>query len=331
MAMGLTSYAESAQCTQVAEMFILDQKNYERLIEKRNPQALDTLRDALHEKLKLRLSWMQEDIPLFKYFHYKLDERKRHENDRYREVRRKANMFDWNKMLQKGPLIDQFGPGSIFYRIRMRNKTHKSAGTAGTSGARGFGITKHLLLGRNHGAAYLSRKPVYSTDQNLNTPEPQFGANPSRNSEADDDSDDEEESDINAIDVDLVESRKPSGKSVRSGKSQIICENTKHAGETSKGNMKPQKVKSEKTVDDFKSLELTEFNLTRLETRIEEWHRKVDEIDENARASRKHLVKLHRYNSEVYNHFSTVKANTDMMNVVDSLDMFNVLSWKNKP
>ena len=306
MSMGLNSYAESAQCTQVAEMFILDQKNYERLIEKRNPQALDILRDGMHEKLQLRLSFMQEDIPLFRYFLYKLDERKRHENDRYREIRRKANMFDWNKMFQKGPLIDQFGPGSIFYRIRMRNKSHsKLGGKAGPSGALGFGITKHLLLGRNHGAAYLSRKPVYSTDQNLNTPEPQVGANnPSRNSDADDNSDYEEESDVNDIDVDIVDSRKASGKSAKSDKSQIICENAKHAGENTKRIVKPQKVKKEKTIDEFKNLELTEFNLTRLETRIEQWHKKVDEIDENARASRKHLVKLHRYSTEVSNYYN---------------------------
>ena len=302
MTMGLNSYAESAQCTQVSEMFILDQKNYERLIEKRNPQALDTLRDGVHEKLKLRLSWVQEDIPLFKYFLYKLDERKRHENDKYREIKRKVQMFNWEKMLQKGPLIDQFGPGSIFYRIRMRNKAHsKLAAKPGSSGALGFGITKHLLLGRNHGAAYLSRKPVFSTDQNLNNPDLQLGANLSRNSDAEDDSDNEEGSDINDIDVDVVDSRKTSGKSAKSNKTQIICDNAKQAGESPKRIVKPQKVKSEKTADDFKNLELTEFNLTRLETRIEQWHKKVDEIDENARASRKHLVKLHRYNSEVSN------------------------------
>lgn len=294
MTMNLNSYAQSAQCTQVAEMFILDQKNYERLIERRNPQALEAMRDSVHEKLKLRLSWIQEDeIPLFKYFLYKLDERKRHENDRHREIRRKV--FDWKTMLQKGPLIDQFGPGSIFYRIRMREKARKPPATASTSGARGFGITSHLVLGRHHGAAYLSRKPVYSTDRDLNTPELQTGANNAGNIDTDDENDDEH-SDINAIDVDMVDSRKPSGKGSRTDKSRILCEN---ATDNSKSNVKTQKVKSEKTVDDFKNMELSEFNLARLETRIEEWHSKVDKIDENSRPSKKHLVKLHRYNADV--------------------------------
>lgn len=297
MTMGLNSYAETAQCTQVAEVFILDQKNYERLIERRNPQALDTMREALHEKLQLRLTWVQEDeLPLFKYFLYKLDERKRHEKEKYREMRRRDHFFDWKTGLQKGPLIDQFGPGSIFYTIRMRDKSRRGPGTmSAKSGSRGFGITKHLLLGRNHGAAYLSRKPVYSSDHNMNTPDNFIGANHSNNSDSEDSKDDENQSDVDAIDIDIVDSRKMNKKNERPGKSQILCEN---ANDNSKGNLKVQRAKSEKSVDDFKNKELSEFNLVRLETRIEAWHSKVDEISDERKTSKKHLVKLHRYNAE---------------------------------
>ena len=298
MAMGLNSYAETAQCTQLAEVFVLDQKNYERLIEKRNPQALDAMRDALHEKLKLRLSWVQEDeLPLFKYFLYKLDERKRHENERYREMRRyRNNTFNWKSgNLKKGPLIDQYGPGSIFYSIRMRDKARKGPQPlSGKGGSKGFGITRHLMLGRHHGAAYLSRKPIHESDHHLYTPEVQSGANRSFNSDSEDD---ENQSDY---DMDYTDSRK-SGRSGRRAKSQILCE---HAPDSARANVKAQKLRSEKTIDDYKNMELSEFNLTRLETRIEAWHSRVDEIDEGtSKASKKHLVKLYRYNAEVRKQF----------------------------
>ena len=296
MTMGLTSYAETAQCTQQAEVFVLNQKNCERLIEKRNPQALETMRDALHEKLKLRLSWVQDDeLPLFTYFHYKLDERKRREKDRFREMRRiRNNIFNWKSgNLKKGPLIDQYGPGSIFYKIRMREKAKRGPQTLSSKGGpRGFGITRHLFLGKHHGAAYLSRKPIHENDTQYSsyTPELQTGTYRSYNSDS------EGDENLSDYDMDFVDSQKLSSRGGKLTRSQILCDSSTASA---RSNVRAQKLRNEKTIDDFKNMELSEFNLTRLETKIEAWHTRVDKIDETSKASKKHLTKLHRYNAEV--------------------------------
>jgi vacuolar-type H+-ATPase subunit C/Vma6 len=67
MAMDLHTYAYSVTCLQETEIYVLDQRNYERLIEKRNPQVIEIIRKSVLEKYSLRMSWMQEkkDLPLF--------------------------------------------------------------------------------------------------------------------------------------------------------------------------------------------------------------------------------------------------------------------------
>jgi hypothetical protein len=52
-------------CLQETEIYVLDQRNYERLIEKRNPQVIEIIRKSVLEKYSLRMSWMQEkkDLP----------------------------------------------------------------------------------------------------------------------------------------------------------------------------------------------------------------------------------------------------------------------------
>ncbi|XP_052798418.1 uncharacterized protein LOC128230299 isoform X2 [Mya arenaria] len=305
MTFGLSSYAQTTQCTQEADMFVLGQKNYERLIEKRNPQSVDMMRDSLHEKLKVRMSWTQEDeLPLFRYFLYKLDERMRHESNRLRDFNRKRdtreNIDYWKSgKLFSGPLIDQFGPGSVFYTIRMRAKSRRVPVRA-KIGASGFGITRALAANRNQSGAYLSRRPdlrgssLNSNAQNgtvSNANNTVNGNIKSRHKYASSDSEgagSESDSDMDTVDG-------PSGLR----RSKVVCDGRGKSTHSSRPN-RNQNTRSSCSVDEMMNREMHELALTHLESRIEQWHTRVNKMEEvrPSRQGRKHLVKLHRYSVE---------------------------------
>ena len=130
MILGLPTYAESIICTQEAEIYFLGLKNYDRLIEKRNPQAIDMMRNLLHTKLTLHFQRMSEDkLPLFRFFLYTLDEKERTNlmRDAHQTVvcTKPSLCRATIDSLRRGPLVNLFGPGSVFYIIRMREKDRK--------------------------------------------------------------------------------------------------------------------------------------------------------------------------------------------------------------
>lgn len=297
MTFGLNSYAQTTQCTETAEMFVLDQKNYERLIEKRNPQCLEAMREALHEKLKLRMSWTnEEDLPLFRYFLYKLDERKRQELNKQKEYNRKRDIREtidyWKSgKLSNGPLIDQYGPGSVFYTIRMRAKSRKNHLKV-KAGAAAFGITRTLaLMNKNQNGAYLSRKIAGRNGVTV-------GTNYKSRSGNDGEDDNSSETEMDTAD----------GQS-RLKNSKVFCDNTRNSdgynkNSDSRASRTQANSRSDCSVDDFINPEMNELSLTRLETRIEEWHTRVNQLEEpketlHSKNDKNHLVKLHRYNAEV--------------------------------
>ncbi|XP_021347854.1 uncharacterized protein LOC110446855 isoform X2 [Mizuhopecten yessoensis] len=124
---GLPTYAQTVICTQEAEIYVLDQKNYDRLIEKRNPQVIEMMKGLLMEKYKLRLSWIQDkELPLIRFLLYKLEEKERQKRQRYLQRNVTEKVADWpSDSARRGPFIDMYGPGSVFYSIRMREKQKK--------------------------------------------------------------------------------------------------------------------------------------------------------------------------------------------------------------
>lgn len=79
VAMDLNTYSYTVHCIQETDIYVLDQKNYERLIEKRNPKVVEKIRSSVLEKFSLRLSWIQDknDLHLFRYLLYKIEESRR--------------------------------------------------------------------------------------------------------------------------------------------------------------------------------------------------------------------------------------------------------------
>ncbi|ESP05077.1 hypothetical protein LOTGIDRAFT_227784 [Lottia gigantea] len=129
MVLGLQTYAETIICTEEARLFVLDQNNYDRLLEKRHPQSLNIMKDIVHNKLTLHFSRLSEQtLPLFRFFLYTLDEKEK------KEKLRKAPIVQQERPpqielspdgIQKGPLINMYGPGSVFYLIRMRENKRR--------------------------------------------------------------------------------------------------------------------------------------------------------------------------------------------------------------
>ncbi|KAK3760373.1 hypothetical protein RRG08_029405 [Elysia crispata] len=126
MAMGLSSYSQTVVCTEESTIYHLDQRNYDRLIEKRNPAALELLRDIVHTKLTLHFSRLpEESIPLYRFFLYQLDEKEKDARRSAMAPRSKSGLGQEETNignLQKGPLVNMYGPGSVFYLIRKRAK-----------------------------------------------------------------------------------------------------------------------------------------------------------------------------------------------------------------
>ncbi|GFO28020.1 CAMP-dependent protein kinase regulatory subunit [Plakobranchus ocellatus] len=126
VAMGLSSYSQTVVCMEESTIYHLDQRNYDRLIEKRNPAALELLRDIVHTKLTLHFSRLPEDsIPLYRFFLYQLDEKEKDARRTAMAPRSKTSLGHGEANidnLQKGPLVNMYGPGSVFYLIRKRAK-----------------------------------------------------------------------------------------------------------------------------------------------------------------------------------------------------------------
>jgi len=71
------TYTQSVRCTSDTQCFVLDTKNFERLVanRKQNPTTMDVMREYVKAKLATRLTIKQAElIPLLSYMHQKLTE-----------------------------------------------------------------------------------------------------------------------------------------------------------------------------------------------------------------------------------------------------------------
>lgn len=77
-AMELQTYAQSVVCTQPTEIYVLDGKNYERLVQKRNPRTVEMLKMRAQTKLYFRLARsFDRTIPLVFALVHRVDEENR--------------------------------------------------------------------------------------------------------------------------------------------------------------------------------------------------------------------------------------------------------------
>ncbi|XP_046579283.1 LOW QUALITY PROTEIN: uncharacterized protein LOC124286888 [Haliotis rubra] len=299
MALGLSTYAESVICTQEAEVYQLDQRNYDRLIERRNPNAIKLMKNIVHTKLSLHFSRLSEEkLPLFRYFLYTLDEKEKRDNQTEQTAAsEKPNEPGWKvASLQKGPLVNLFGPGSVFYMIRMREKEKKRRTQRPKQfGGSKFGVTSQSKFtfgaralpevgkskantqedygGLPHPEMSLTHNPFITEPGKTPTPTFQNAQFPPKITyqTADDDPEDLLQ-DATLFQVNDNKGRESTG-----------------SGQT----LSPMLAEDADSGDEA-ALSIGDVALTRLEERIQAWHSSLDD-PETRSAGVKRAVKLHRY------------------------------------
>lgn len=130
----LETYMQTAVCAQRTEVLVLELKHYERLLVKRNPRTIELMKANLELRIQSRMSrHLEKSIPLLKIMLTKAEE--------YNEIRQQQIEARMNTVVEKpakqtksmadtfesfvpprGALIDIYGPGTVFYRIRQREE-----------------------------------------------------------------------------------------------------------------------------------------------------------------------------------------------------------------
>ncbi|XP_071096845.1 uncharacterized protein [Haliotis cracherodii] len=127
MLLDLKTYMHTAVCKERTEVLVLEMKHYERLFVRRHQRTIESMRDELAVKLETRISLLtqKEDIPLLGYLHSRIISRYKPPPPVEKDRREMTTVSAAEKefLNHRGPLIDMFGPGSVFYMIRVREKT----------------------------------------------------------------------------------------------------------------------------------------------------------------------------------------------------------------
>ncbi|XP_041368059.1 uncharacterized protein LOC121382607 [Gigantopelta aegis] len=124
----LNTYMQTAVCKEKTSVLVLETKHYVRLFVRRYQRTIDTMQKQLGIKLEARISLLphKQDIPLLGYLVDIIETKNRPqvvlEKDKNKDM---VTVSEAEKEFfnHKGPLIDMYGPGSVFYVIRVRERT----------------------------------------------------------------------------------------------------------------------------------------------------------------------------------------------------------------
>ncbi|KAJ8300802.1 hypothetical protein KUTeg_022321 [Tegillarca granosa] len=124
----IDTYMQTAVCTEKTEVLVLEMKHYERLFVKRHPRTIEAMRELLKVKLDTRRSLLtkQDDIPFLRLLQNRILAINAPKlPDMKRKVPHSVSAAEREFLNHKGPLIDAYGPGSVWYVIRERDKMKK--------------------------------------------------------------------------------------------------------------------------------------------------------------------------------------------------------------
>lgn len=128
----LDTYMQTVVCTSSTQVYVLDMKNYERLVLKKNPATLQVIKDIVSDKLLGRMSSHQgKQIPLLKYLHFKLNEENYQSSKELPPLKTTKTLPD-SELLQKylvkafvegkSQICEPHVPGMTYYRELMQDK-----------------------------------------------------------------------------------------------------------------------------------------------------------------------------------------------------------------
>ena len=126
--MDLGSYSHTAICTQKTDVLVLEMRQYERLLVKRNPRTIDFMKESLELKLKSRFTkHVALHIPFSRYLvdwavDYNQRLRQQMEAKKQPVKTEKEIELPYGFVPPRGCIVDQYAPGTVFYKIRMRDR-----------------------------------------------------------------------------------------------------------------------------------------------------------------------------------------------------------------
>ncbi|CAH1791914.1 unnamed protein product [Owenia fusiformis] len=132
MVLPLNTYHHTIVTTSNCEAFILDVKNYERLVPKKNMGFIELLRKQFEQKLKGRIKTPHgAQIKLFQHFLNKIDDlkpKKAAPHLKKQLAQRELHLLNMRKLFleDRGPMLEPCVPGTIFYKniARLKSSYH---------------------------------------------------------------------------------------------------------------------------------------------------------------------------------------------------------------
>ncbi|XP_062574423.1 uncharacterized protein LOC134236258 [Saccostrea cucullata] len=128
----LSTYMHTVKCTANTEVFILDTKNYERIVGKRNTTTIDIMREHVKAKLETRMNMKQGHlVPFLQFLHFKMTEESLPQSKPLPPLKTSKTLPDRDTMLQqllqwfkdgKSTIVEPFTPGAVFYKELMKEK-----------------------------------------------------------------------------------------------------------------------------------------------------------------------------------------------------------------
>ena len=132
----MQTFMQTVVATQKSELLFLETKHIERLLLKRHPRTVESMKSDLEIKLQARKSQLLDrDIPLIsrlvslaEQFNALLESRTSDSNKRAASEARPSRKLsdDYERFIPaRGALVDIYGEGTVFHRIRERDKAKK--------------------------------------------------------------------------------------------------------------------------------------------------------------------------------------------------------------
>ncbi|ESP01902.1 hypothetical protein LOTGIDRAFT_238088 [Lottia gigantea] len=132
LSMNLKTWMQTVVCTADTEVYFLDMKTYDRLVNRKNLSTVSKMKAHVIDKLKTRMELIPNGhVPLLSYLHYKLTERSLPSAKKLPPLKATKSLPDTEVQFQyllarfregRAPLVLPRVPGAVYYKDLMAEK-----------------------------------------------------------------------------------------------------------------------------------------------------------------------------------------------------------------